>query len=175
MGFTKRTGNTAGTFVLDTRTDKLERWAREQMDKHGLTDWTFEWDRGVRRFGACHYGKKKITISLILTNKQPNDDQFRETVLHEIAHAITPNCGHNYIWKNACIKVGAKPERCYDESVEQPEHNWHGMCPTGEHGIVSKRYRLTEKGKRSACSRCCREKNGGVWHPDFLLVWKDNK
>lgn len=176
MGFQKRTGNTTGTFVFDTRTDKLERWAREQMDKWGLTDWKFQWDRGVMRFGYCSYTKKTISVSLVLTNKQPNDDQFRDTVLHEIAHALAPHCGHNYIWKNTCIKVGANPERLIEENeIEAPEHNYYGYCPTGEHGIIRKMYRLTKKAKTTACGRCCKEKNGGVYHPDFLLVWKENK
>ena len=39
-------------------------------------------------------------------------EQVKETVLHELAHAIAGvRNQHNYIWKHACIKLGCDPSR----------------------------------------------------------------
>ena len=41
-------------------------------------------------------------------------EETKDVVLHEIAHALTGRGhGHDAVWKRMCIKVGARPERCY--------------------------------------------------------------
>jgi predicted SprT family Zn-dependent metalloprotease len=96
---------------------KIKEWARKQMNLHGLNKWTFVWDtRAVRRYGQCRYHKKEIGI----TKKLANINTFEESqdvVLHEIAHALVGRGhGHNEVWRNKCIEIGAKPEQYY-----QPE------------------------------------------------------
>jgi predicted SprT family Zn-dependent metalloprotease len=47
--------------------------------------------------------------------------QVEDTLLHEIAHALTPGDGHGLRWKATCRSIGAKPLRCYtDEQVTSP-------------------------------------------------------
>jgi predicted SprT family Zn-dependent metalloprotease len=90
------------------------------MDRYGLAGWAFRFDHARRRFGCCRYGQKTITLSrsLVLLNSH---EQVRDTVLHEIAHALTPGDGHGPRWKAKCIEVGAKPLRCYtDAAVRSP-------------------------------------------------------
>jgi predicted SprT family Zn-dependent metalloprotease len=96
---------------------EIKEWARKQMNLHGLNKWTFVWDtRAVRRYGQCRYHKKEIGI----TKKLANINTFEESqdvVLHEIAHALVGRGhGHNEVWRNKCIEIGAKPEQYY-----QPE------------------------------------------------------
>ncbi len=92
------------------------------MDRHGLLSagWAFGFDRARRRFGCCNLTLRHITISAPLTLL--NDvDEVRDTILHEIAHALTENAGHGPQWKAMCVKIGAKPERCYrDAEVISP-------------------------------------------------------
>lgn len=38
------------------------------------------------------------------------EEQVRDTILHEIAHAITGTPYHDEEWRQACIEVGANPE-----------------------------------------------------------------
>jgi predicted SprT family Zn-dependent metalloprotease len=90
------------------------------MIQHGLSGWTFRFDHARRRFGSCRYGEKAITLSRPLTLL--NDaGQVRDTILHEIAHALCPGEGHGPNWKEQCRQIGAKPVRCYtDQSVRSP-------------------------------------------------------
>jgi hypothetical protein len=43
------------------------------MAAHGLTGWTFAFDRAVRRFGCCWRSRKVITISAAHSEKAPRD------------------------------------------------------------------------------------------------------
>ncbi|HTW93745.1 MAG TPA: SprT-like domain-containing protein [Tepidisphaeraceae bacterium] len=81
---------------------------------HGLAaaGWKFKWDRATRRFGCCNHHRKTISLSLALTRLNP-ESQVRDTLLHEIAHALTPGHGHNRHWKKKCVEIGATPLRCF--------------------------------------------------------------
>ncbi|MGH7214324.1 MAG: SprT-like domain-containing protein [Tepidisphaeraceae bacterium] len=96
--------------------------ARELMRRHGLLGqgWTFSFDHARRRFGCCHYHTKRITLSRPLTFLNAIDE-VRDTVLHEIAHALTPGDGHGRKWRAKCAQIGATPRRCYkDEEIVAP-------------------------------------------------------
>jgi predicted SprT family Zn-dependent metalloprotease len=95
--------------------------ARRLMDQHGLADWSLAFDRSARRFGVCSPSRKLISLSrkLVLLNSEA---EVRDTILHEIAHALTPGDGHGKAWKAMCIRIGAKPVRCYtNATVVSPE------------------------------------------------------
>src|SRR4051812_18501566 len=86
--------------------------ATDLMRQHGLTGWTFHFDGARRRFGSCQPARKRITLSRALTLLN-NLDQIRDTILHEIAHALTPGDNHGDKWRAKCVEIGARPERCY--------------------------------------------------------------
>ncbi len=94
--------------------------AVDLMKQHGLRDWSFRFDHARRRFGSCRPSSRAITLSRPLTFL--NDDaQVRDTILHEIAHALAPDDGHGELWKRMCRRIGADPKRCYsDELVISP-------------------------------------------------------
>jgi len=96
--------------------DEARTLAISLLHQHGLTDWTFRFDNARRRFGACRYGSKQISLSRPLVYL--NDiEQVRDTILHEIAHALTPGDGHGPRWRAACKRLGAVPKRCYTEDA----------------------------------------------------------
>lgn len=107
------------------------------MRRHGLFEagWRFRFDRARRRFGCCNYTRKLITLSrpLTLLNHEP---EVRDTLLHEIAHALSPGDNHGRRWRAKCREIGAKPRRCYtDETVASPprrpaRYEW-GCVPCG--------------------------------------------
>ena len=83
---------------VDHLTRGRERWSWKRarrlalglMREHRVPgDWLFEFDRSKVRFGRCHYGRKEISLSRHLV--ELNDEaEVRETILHEIAHALAP-------------------------------------------------------------------------------------
>ncbi|HZZ43842.1 MAG TPA: SprT-like domain-containing protein [Tepidisphaeraceae bacterium] len=90
------------------------------MREHGLAGWGFRFDRARRRFGSCRWTERVITLSrpLVILN---SPEQVRDTILHEIAHALAPGDGHGAAWRQKCREVGAMPRRCYtDEEVVSP-------------------------------------------------------
>ena len=110
--------------------------ALDLMREHGLRDveskekfWHFEFDRSRRRFGYCDYSKQKISLSRALTRL--NDDaRVRNTVLHEIAHALAEKgTGHGPAWRHIAFAIGCDGQRCYGESVVKPAAPWRAVCP----------------------------------------------
>src|SRR5262245_50285167 len=108
-----------------------ENLARELMQRYGIGDWTFRFDRARRRFGSCCHVRKTITLSAYLTHLN-DDEEVCDTILHEIAHALTPGDGHGPRWRAVCRQIGAKPERTFHE------------------GAV----RIPKTGLRIGCGRC---------------------
>lgn len=93
--------------------------AEEELKKHEprTLGWRFEFDAAERRFGCCFYVKKLITISRVLTELN-SEEQFLDTLRHEIAHAIAGfKAGHGHDWKLVCVMTGAKPIACYNPAV----------------------------------------------------------
>lgn len=159
---------------------KAEALANELMAQHLNTDtWRFEWDNSKRRFGVCKYrrllgsvigGVIGLSRHLVALN---SEEQVRDTILHEIAHALTPNDkGHGWEWKQMCIKIGAKPERCYKTSeVTQPEMRYKAEC--GGCGQIYQRAKMT----KSLATReySCKCQRGKSWDERIILKFIDTK
>jgi predicted SprT family Zn-dependent metalloprotease len=127
------------------------------------TPWKFEWDSALRRFGACHYRTRRLTISAAIAGK--NDDwDFIETMLHEIAHALAgPWAKHGPLWAAQCTRVGIPANRCYSSAVvATPRLEWTATCK-GCGQVYSRR--SLPKGVH-ACSKCCA---GRGFNPAFTL------
>ena len=83
--------------------------ARRLMDAHGLTGWTFAFGEARRRLGHCHFQDRMIRISRTHA-LEGSEEQIRDTVLHEIAHAIAGyEAGHGPLWKTTARRIGATP------------------------------------------------------------------
>ncbi len=84
------------------------------MNQHGLNHWSFAFDHARRRFGRCNYTTRQISLSRSLTFLNPIEE-VRDTLLHEIAHALVPGDHHGPRWQAMCRSIGARPVRCYTE------------------------------------------------------------
>ena len=125
---------------------------------HGLTEWSFEFDRAVRRFGCCHFKDKKITLSSKLVELN-SEEQVTDTILHEIAHALVGRGhGHNRVWRRQALSIGCSGARCYSNEVAQPTLKYTLTCPNC--GRETKRAALRNN---LACGECCRRYNGGKY------------
>ena len=67
---------------------EVERMGRELMVVHGLGDWHFGWNRRKRALGLCRYQERRIELSAYFV-RDNEAEIVRETILHEIAHALT--------------------------------------------------------------------------------------
>ncbi len=92
---------------LDDARALAEAW----IEQHGLHGWRFTFDRAVRRFGQCDYLRRTISLSAALT--ELNDEhRVENTILHEIAHALTPGANHGPEWKRVAASIGCDAQRC---------------------------------------------------------------
>ncbi|HSV14163.1 MAG TPA: SprT-like domain-containing protein [Tepidisphaeraceae bacterium] len=138
--------------------------ARELLKWHGLHDWQFAFDHARRRFGRCDYTHRRITLSRSLTFLNPVDE-VRDTILHEIAHALTPGAKHGPRWRAKCRQIGARPVRCFTEAgVVTPPRGparYAIGCPACN--WWAERRRRPPRGRKYVCVRCrgkiaCRER-----------------
>jgi len=107
---------------------EVERMGQALIAEHGLIEWHFGWNRRKRALGLCRYREKRIELSLyfVRDNEEP---MVRETILHEIAHALAgEKAGHGPKWKAICAKIGCKAERCDKGVAVMPRGRWRGSC-----------------------------------------------
>ena len=87
--------------------------AESLIKKHGLDGWSFQFDSALRRAGACDYSTKVISLSRLFCLKA-SEDQVRDTILHEIAHALAgPEHNHDAEWKSIARSIGCTADRCH--------------------------------------------------------------
>ena len=130
--------------------------ARETMsDLIPTADWTFGWDRAVRRNGQCNYSTRTITMSRTLT-AIATDEEAMQTLLHEIAHArVGSGHGHDRVWLSEARSIGYKghrqSSRAEYETVAKTAP-YIDYCPNGH---TSPRWRKKPaRARDTSCGRC---------------------
>ena len=122
---------------------------RRLLDTHGLHDWSLVFDRARRRAGICRAARREIGLSAPLTALHP-EDEVRDTILHEIAHALVgPRHGHDEVWRAMAVRIGCSGQRCSSEDAPTIDGDWVGTCPAG-HRVT--RHRRPER--PAACRTC---------------------
>lgn len=102
---------------IETRASLLFR-------RHGLIGWRLRWGRARTQIGMCRYETKEITLSRPLLN-----DMWHDTLLHEIAHALTPGHGHDRVWRVKCVEIGANPQpRSKRIRLPDSSYNYATIC-----------------------------------------------
>lgn len=144
---------------------EIKTLALDLMSEHGLIKlgWTFAFDNAKRRAGVCSYSRKLIGLSIPLVLAREYK-MSRNTILHEIAHALTPNDGHGARWKRKAIEIGCDGERCFSDA--KIEGKYKAVCKNGH---VYFRHKAPNFGTRSSCGKCARGYN-----PEFSLEFKLN-
>jgi len=145
---------------------QAQELAHTLMAQYGLNTWRFLFDQSVRRFGCCNHSKQQISLSAKLT-KLNDEAVVRDTILHEIAHALAPvTAGHNRQWRQIALSIGCNGQRAYShQDVVTPEKKYTGVCPNCQ--------RVIKRHRRSgiACGKCCRLHNGGRFSEQYKFVW----
>jgi len=134
----------------------VTKFGYDTLAELNLGNWKIVWQNNTRsRIGLCKHENKTIELSSFALERMKDKRDMVDVVLHEIAHAMVgPGNGHGKVWKKACIKIGAKPERCidYDALDRKPtdtKYSYH--CKV--HGFQFGASRQTKK--RYSCVECC--------------------
>jgi len=128
-----------------------EKLARGLIAEHGLGGWSFKFNHGKRTLGLCHYDRKRIELSMYFVARN-DESAVRDTVLHEIAHALAgPKAGHGPVWRAKCLKIGAVPHRL-DRDAVMPKGYWRAQCPGC--GERHSRFRRPLRSRTYICRAC---------------------
>ena len=97
--------------------------------KHGLNDWSACLDDSISRAGACKYSARQISLARLFIRKA-SEQEIRDTILHEIAHALAGiEHHHDAVWRKIAKEIGCTAQRCHDIVFSPPR--WIVQCPNG--------------------------------------------
>ena len=119
------TGGATMQQVVDHAGQLLERHLNTGAP---ATWWRFRFETAMCRAGICRYTTRTIALSVSYVLRAPWDD-IRDTLLHEIAHAIVgPGHVHDAVWQTTARRIGctAKP---LQHRHPQPEAVDRGVLP----------------------------------------------
>ena len=149
------------------RLQDAEKLMKEKMIAHGLTDYRFEFSRTKRAFGDCNTYLKVIRLSkpLVEINEEAT---VLKTILHEIAHALTPDHNHDTTWQMKCIEIGGDGKRCKTEAnfLERKVNLRCLACNT----VIRKAFRKTNMSK--AYHKPCGKRTDGMLNFIPMLKWE---
>ena len=101
------------------------------LEAQGLKGWTFAWTKATATFGTCRYTTKQIRVSKPMARINTKE-RVERLILHEIAHALTPDdLGHGPEWKAKCAELGLPNETrlwSFEDTVQVPLR-WTMTCP----------------------------------------------
>lgn len=129
---------------------KAQALATLMLKEHGLDDWRIELRSYKSTGGMTYYGTRRIGLSRLLLPKW-TEDQVRQVMLHEIAHALVgPHQNHNDTWLSKAREIGYKGKGTHN--FPTVDRRWHVVCPN--HGVIGKRHRRGARGRVYSCTTC---------------------
>lgn len=155
--------------------DQAQALALELMDQHGLLDngWRFRWSNAKRAMGSASIRKspssrtgsatevKTLALSRFLVKLNPASE-VRDTILHEIAHALAGiEHGHDHVWKAACRKIGAEPKRLASEEVRFIQPRYAIRCLSCDQVVGERHRRVASHRLSEAHCRACGPQSTG--------------
>lgn len=132
---------------------ELLKLGRELLNYHELYSWQIGFCEDKTTVAWCLHAQRRIDFSLHFL-PHLNYADARETMLHEIAHALVGGGhGHDAVWKAKALSIGSNGNRCADIEVEGPII---GVCPAGH---KSYRHKITNNVRHSifSCNKCCKK------------------
>lgn len=132
--------------------NKRELWATLKLEKcfikHGLIKmgWKYKFNNNKSCCGVCKYHSKTIELSRnYINSKVTHKRDIKDTILHEIAHALCPGEQHNTVWKTKAIEIGCNGKRCSKGNFNtEKDYKWLLKC---SNGCCIKRHKLIKRFK----------------------------
>src|SRR5215471_837955 len=86
---------------------EASQYCRAKLNEYGLKDWSVRLttDPNLPFIGKCMYHDRCIILNAHYIDIHPADE-VRDTILHEVAHALCPGQGHNSIWATKARDIG---------------------------------------------------------------------
>lgn len=129
--------------------DILIARTKAEMQRLKLEGWSVKIGSKRSEYGSACFVNKVIEISLPCANLS-NDEGLRETILHEIAHALCDkNVHHGKKWKDTYRKIGGNPEYVDKQVNTDNFYIWEVRCPE-----FCMEYNGALKRKRAECRKC---------------------
>ena len=142
------------------------RLAEALLVQHRLAgNWTFAFDRAVRRAGSCDHARRRITLSRHLVERA-DEPEVRQVLLHEVAHALAGHlAAHGPRWRATAARIGYTGSRLHDQPIAEHRASWIGTCPAGhEH----RRFRRPKQ--PVSCGLCSRR-----FTRASLITWRERE
>src|SRR5882724_1614255 len=102
------------TLNVMTRKDATD-YCRQRLNQFNLSDWKIKLvqsDKSKSLFlGKCVYKEKTIYLNALFIDVQ-DEIEIKETINHEIAHALVPQDGHGLLWRAKAIELGSNGNVC---------------------------------------------------------------
>lgn len=93
---------------LTDREKQIELVARYLMEEHGVSHLNLTFRNMTRTIGQFSARRGRIQLSTYFIARKSYRIMIN-TILHEIAHALTPSHGHDLVWKQKAAEIGALP------------------------------------------------------------------
>lgn len=157
--------NAQPSVVIGSYLDKLEQYAYKKMYEFQLIQkgWVFRWDNSLQRAGVCKYRDKIIGLSRVIAEQREESFSI-DTILHEIAHALTPGANHGPQWVRKAIEIGCNGQRCYSDIT--PMMKYIATCVNGH---TMSRQKKPGFGMQHSCPHCSKS-----FDPKYILNWELN-
>lgn len=125
-------------------------------------------DKALRRFGATHFMRNritrvmrptKITLSGPMVDAGQKGPHVMNTILHEMAHAATPGQHHNKTWQRFAILIGSDGKRCSEKDQDVDDAvggRYHLVCPRDPSHPKIYKYQYSKKWETHSfpCKTC---------------------
>lgn len=120
-----------------------------EMRRVNLKGWSVKVGSKRTEYGSAQHKSRIIEISLPCANSG-SDENLRETILHEIAHALCDaKENHGKQWKKTYRSIGGNPDYVDTQNDTDDFYVWEVRCPNACYN-----YRGALKRKRSECPLC---------------------
>ncbi len=105
---------------LTDREKQIEMVARFLMDEYGLNQWSLDFRHMTATLGRTWHIRKHIRLSTYFIATK-SYTRMLNTILHEIAHALSPERGHGRTWKRIAESIGAIPRARLSDALFDSE------------------------------------------------------
>lgn len=135
----------------------------KQLISEYVPNYRFAWSKHKRIRGMCEYTTKTIYLSRYLTPLR-DKNSVRQTVMHEIAHAMNPGANHGKAWQLQMMRFGLPTARCSQDVTDVSSiSNWVSKCA----GCSKVTYMIRKPRVKRSCGKC----SGGTYNKKYEMIF----